>query len=201
MNDSLRGAIAVLGWGSLIWDLDDLAPLVAPPWRLAEGPRLPMEFSRVSPKRMRSLVVVLDPEDGVDCATSAIASVRRDINHAAEDLRRRERARDIAQIGALCLDTGFVRSTLAEVAERVRAWCAATGARGAVWTDLPRNFHAETGAPFSLDAGIAYLRGLGPESLAEATRYIDSAPRTTDTPMRRRLEADAWWRALPRPAR
>jgi hypothetical protein len=200
LSDPLRGAIAILGWGSLIWDLDDLAPHVAPTWRMAEGPQLPMEFSRVSPKRMRSLVVALDPEDGVDCATSAIASVRRDINEAAEDLRRRERARDIAQIGALSLDTGFVRSAMPEVAERVGAWCSATGARGAVWTDLSRNFHVETGAPFSLDAGMAYLRGLGAESLLEATRYIDSAPRATDTPMRRRLEEDPWWRALPRPA-
>lgn len=196
----LQGGYAILGWGSLIWDLDDLAPHVTLPWHMVGGPRLPMEFSRISPKRRRSLVVVLDPCDGVDCPTHAIRSIRDDIHTAAEDLRRRERAGSIDQIGALCTETGFARSTMPAITRRVADWCAATGARGAVWTDLPRNFLAETGTPFTLEAGLAYLRGLTGDSLAEARRYIDSAPAQTDTPLRRRLRDDPWWRALAHPA-
>jgi len=67
---------AIIGWGSLIWDLDDLGPHVRGAWAMGAGPRLPMEFTRVSPKRRRALVVCLDPRHGVPCATNAIASAR-----------------------------------------------------------------------------------------------------------------------------
>ncbi len=191
---SLSGRIAVIGWGSLIWDLDDLAPKVSGDWAMGGGPRLPLEFSRISPKRLMSLVVVIDPDHGADCPTHAIASIRDDIHAAAEDLRARERARDIAQIGAICAATGFARASHPQIAARVSAWCAAAGVRGAVWTDLPRNFEAETGQAFSVEAGLDYLRALTGPAAAEARRYIDSAPAATDTPLRRSLRDAPWWR-------
>lgn len=191
---ALAGRIAVIGWGSLLWDLDDLAPKVAGGWAMGAGPRLPLEFSRISPKRLMSLVVVIDPDHGADCPTHAIASIRDDIHHAAEDLRARERAGDVAQIGAVCAVTGFGRSAHPAIAARVAAWCARVGARGAVWTDLPRNFEAETGGPFSVAAGLAYLKGLTGAGAAAARRYIDGAPAATDTPLRRSLTQAPWWR-------
>lgn len=190
----MKGRIAIIGWGSLIWDLDDLAPKVAGGWAMGAGPRLPLEFSRISPKRLRSLVVVIDPDHGADCPSHAIASTRDDIHAAAEDLRARERAGAIAQIGAVCAVSGFSRSTHPAIAARVADWCAQSGARGAVWTDLPRNFEAETGQPFGVAAGLDYLRGLTGVSAAEARRYIDGAPAATDTPLRRSLASAPWWR-------
>lgn len=192
---SLAGRIAVIGWGSLIWDLDDLAPKVEGPWLRGAGPVLPFEFSRISPKRKMGLVVCLDPAHGAACPTSAILARADDIHAAAEDLRARERARDIAQIGALCARTGFRRSRLPEVGDRIAEWVAETGAAGAVWTDLESNFAAERGAPFSLPRAASYLRSLSGESLAEAVRYIEFAPATTMTPLRRALAEDPWWRA------
>lgn len=190
---SLEGRIAVIGWGSLIWDLDDLAPKVEGPWLMRAGPELPFEFSRISPKRRMGLVVCIDPEDGAPCPTHAIRSIRADIHAAAEDLRARERAKRPEQIGACCLASGFRRARLPDVAEAVVDWCAAVGAAGAVWTDLDANFQAETGLAFSVDAGRAYLTGLTGESLDEAVRYIQNAPETTMTPLRRALGADGWW--------
>ena len=107
---SIRGHYAVLGYGSLIWDLDDLAPHVQLPWAMGGGPLMPMEFSRVSPKRKMGLVVVLDADNGELCPTHAIASVRSDIHSVAEDLKNREHASSIKQIGALCMESEFVRS-------------------------------------------------------------------------------------------
>ena len=80
---SLEGRVAVIGWGSLIWDLDDLAPKVAGDWLMRAGPELPFEFSRISPKRKMGLVVCIDPNDGTPCPTHAIRSVRSDIHAAA----------------------------------------------------------------------------------------------------------------------
>ena len=190
----MRGSYAILGWGSLLWDLDDLAAKVRGAWAIRGGPRLPLEFSRISPKRLMSLVVVIDPDSGAPCPTHAIASIRDDVHAAAEDLRARERAPAPDFIGAVCRASGFRRAGDPAIAEAVARWCAATGARGAVWTDLPRNFEAETGAPFSVAAGLAYLRGLEGASAAEARRYINGAPRETDTPLRRALAAQDWWR-------
>ena len=196
-NPELRGAYAILGWGSLLWDLDDLAPKVRGGWALRAGPAFPLEFSRISPKRLMSLVVVIDPDQGAPCPTHAIASIRDDVQSAAEDLRARERAAEIGFIGAVCLSSGLRRASHPAVAEQVAAWCRETGARGAVWTDLPRNFEAETGRGFSVGAGLEYLRGLEGASAAEARRYIDGAPAETDTPLRRALAGQGWWRGGP----
>lgn len=185
---------AVIGWGSLIWDLDDLAPKVEGPWHLRAGPRLPLEFTRISPKRKQSLVVVVNAEYGRPCPTHVIASRRGTLAEAIADLAARERTTE-AGIGGVCLNSGVRQNSDLRVAELVAEWCTASGWDGAVWTDLPSNFAAETGEPFTLETAVAYLKTLTWESLDEALRYIESAPAETDTPLRRRLAADPWWRA------
>lgn len=193
--EALEGRIAVIGWGSLIWDLDDLAPKVEGEWRMRAGPALPFEFSLVSRKRKMGLAVCLDPENGDECPTHVIASRRADIHEAAQDLYLRERSPSVDFIGAFCARSGFLRTRLTEVGETVRDWCAATGAAGAVWTDHESNYLDLQGEPFSVAAASAYLRGLTGESIAEAVRYIEFAPETTSTPLRRALAAKPWWRA------
>lgn len=193
---ALEGRIAVIGWGSLIWDLDDLAPKVEGSWMMRAGPELPFEFSRISPKRKMGLVLCLDPAEGAACPTNAILSRRSDIHEAAEDLRQRERAGGIEFIGACCAKSGFQRSSLPEVTEIFAKWCRDTGAAGAVWTDLDANFAKVSGKTFSLDAAVDYLHTLTGESLEEAVRYIELAPETTQTPLRTRLKSDPWWQGL-----
>ena len=190
-------AVAILGWGSLLWDLADLAPRVRCGWQRGAGPALPLEFSRVSPKRRHALVVVIDPRAGAPCPTHAIASRRDSVDRAAADLAARERCR-LSRVGAVCLDTGLTRASDPGVAETVARWCRAGGWRGAVWTDLDANFEAVTGRPFSVATGRAYLRELSGRSRAEAVRYITEAPAETDTPLRRALAAEPWWLALAR---
>lgn len=190
----LEGRIAVIGWGSLIWDIDNLAPFVSGEWMMRAGPALPMEFARVSPKRKMGLAVCLDAEYGDACATHAIRSVRSDILLAAEDLRARERATP-EMIGYIHPATGAVRAATDRVASVFADWCAATGAAGAVWTDLNQNFHEATGQVFSVPRAVDYLKTLTGESLEEAVRYIEFAPETTSPPLRRALAQDDWWRA------
>jgi hypothetical protein len=186
--------IAVLGYGSLIWDLEILAPHVEGPWQMAGGPPLPMEFSRISPKRRMGLVACLDPIHGVACPTHAIASRRDGVEAAALDLAARERA-PRGRIGTVCLASGRVETRLPEVGALVAAWCRSTGRSGAVWTDLDPNFAEAAGRPFSVEAGIGWLLGLQGESRDEAVRYIALAPEATDTPLRRALAPLDWWRA------
>lgn len=195
MTDALKGRIAVIGWGSLIWDLDNLAPFVTGDWMMGTGPSLPFEFTRVSPKRKMGLAVCLDYVNGDLCPTNAILSIRHDIDAAAEELRARERAKIIDYIGMIHPASGARRSSIPEVADIFEDWCCKTGAAGAVWTDLGGNFEEDRGTPFNVPTAIAYLKTLQGGSLIEAVRYIEYAPAATNTPLRRALAKDDWWRA------
>ena len=119
---------------------------------------------------------------------------RSDIHQAAEDLRARERAKRIDQIGHIHPASGEIHTRIPALGPIFAEWCAATGAAGAVWTDLDENFEGITGIPFTLSAAIAYLNGLTGESRKEAVRYITLAPTATDTPLRRALMGVDWWR-------
>ena len=191
-EDGAQHRYAVLGWGSLIWDLETLAPHVRLPWSMGAGPLLPMEFSRVSPKRRMGLVVCLDP-CGVPCPTHAIASTRPGLDAAIADLARRERA-PRHRIGGVCTASGASQGR-EPIAAVVREWCLAAGWTGAVWTDLLPNYAEMLGEAFTVERGAAYLRTLAGDSLDEAVCYVENAPATTDTPLRRRLSGDPWWRA------
>ena len=184
---------AVLGWGSLLWDLDDLEPKVTGDWHMLAGPALPMEFARVSPKRKMGLVLCLDADQGHPCPTHAIASVRESLAEVVEDLAARERT-GTDQIGGVCLATGD-RQGREDIAATIADWCGRAGWKGAVWTDLKTNYAERLGTGFSIPHATAYLRGLTGESLDEAVRYIHNAPATTDTPLRRTLATDPWWQA------
>jgi hypothetical protein len=187
----VRGRVAIVGWGSLLWDPDGLP--VEGPWRRGEGPVLPLEFSRVSRKRAGALTLVIDPEAGAPCRTAVAASPRPTVEAARADLAARERAA-LPFIGAVCARRGVLAAARPETGATAAAWVAATGAAGAVWTDLPASFAEATGAPFSVAAALAHLRALAPAALAEARRYVGNAPAETDTPLRRALAADPWWR-------
>ena len=182
---------AVIGWGSLIWDLEVLTPHVVGDWQMGAGPRLEMEFTRVSPKRKMGLAVCLDPEDGAPCSTHVIRSVRSDLTRAVEDLAARERT-PVDGIGGVCLASGAAQGR-ADVAETVGTWCRDAGWQGAVWTDILPNFAEARGEAFTISRAMAYLSGLQGESRDEAVRYIDNAPKATDTPLRQALEVERWW--------
>lgn len=186
----MKDRVVILGYGSLIWDLDDLAPHVSGPWAMGAGPRFPLEFSRISPKRLMGLVVCVDTECGAPCPSHAIASMRETAAAAREDLARRERSA-MEFVGLWDPVNGASEGRAAGL---VAEWGEALGLRGAVWTELPPNFEDHAGAPFTLSAGEAWLRGLEGASRDEAVRYIDNAPPATDTPMRRRLAERGWWR-------
>jgi len=186
--------IAIIAYGSLIWDEECLAPHITGGWRRRAGPRLPVEFSRISPKRKGALVLVID-ETAPPVPTSWTASRRRDIEAAARDLAARERA-PLAAIG-MVTRSGEMANCTPAVGEAVHDWlCRQPALEGAVWTHLPGNFEAETGEPFSHAAGLRWLQGLKGESLVEAWRYVTFAPEETDTAFRRFLAGHPWWQAL-----
>lgn len=187
--------IAIIGWGSLLWDLDDLEPHVAGGWDLDAGPLLPIEFALVSRKRNRALAAVIDHAVGERCTASVIVSRKSELADARGDLARRERC-DEASIGALHRGNGFAHARHPETLVLVEQWLHTTRYDGAVWTDTETNFEGITGEPFSVDTAVRYLSRLGIDSLREAKRYIENAPAAVSTPLRRRLRGETWWAAV-----
>lgn len=190
--------IAVIGFGSLLWDLDDLAPKVSGEWKMYEGPILPLEFSLVSRKRHYALALVIDYGDGAPCPTCVIDSVRSKIGAAIVDLANRERM-EPTNIGFVDRNTGESHSHREETRNTLWNWIEDSNYDGAVWTDGERNFEALTGRAFSLQTAQDHLRSLQGMSLEEARRYIRNAPARVETPLRRALENSPWWHHDPEP--
>ncbi|HFC05315.1 MAG TPA: hypothetical protein ENJ55_06385 [Rhizobiales bacterium] len=182
--------IAIIGYGSLVWDLENLAPHVRGNWQLGAGPAMPVEFSRISPKRKNALVLVIDETLDHRCKTSVMESNRQKVEHAITDLAARERC-PADMIGYLTTDGTFHHPM--ECAAR---WLEKSDYDAVLWTALPGNFTSELQKPFTHRNGREYLKSLSDLSIGEAWRYIEFAPEVTDTPFRRFLATDPFWQSL-----
>jgi len=184
--------VAILGWGSLIWDPRDLPCDGA--WQVG-GPVLPIEFSRV-PSDCR-LTLVIDPVNGVPVATQYVRSPRTNLDNAISDLRQRE-STVTNRIGFVNLLNGTSRCGVdPSLVARIRGWSAGNGLDGIVWTDLPSNFEEELGSPFSIEGARNYLVKL-PKSAAERARqYMNNAPAEVETPTRRSMQETGWLKLKP----
>lgn len=184
---------AILGWGSLIYDLRCLSQHVRGTWR-SGGPELPIEFSRISGSRSGALTLVIDEANGDTVPTQFIESSRTNPDDAACDLRDRE--------GTVIRRIGLIRKSVPaaprsdEAAGIIWDWLAKHDFDAVIWTNLRSNFQDETTDPFSIPRAIKYLGGLLPSALAEARQYIDRAPAEVTTKLRRALSEDDWWKSL-----
>jgi hypothetical protein len=180
--------IAVVAWGSLIWDPLDLqaAADFAP-----NGPLLPIEFCRIS--RGGRLTLVIDETFGAVCTTHSVPSALQDLDSAIGNLRARENMRDAEGVGFVELGSGR-RSRVAmqrhpDAVATIAAWAQANGYDAAIWTALQSNFDEpdQGGEPFSVTAALRYLESLAGENadaFAAALAYIRNAPSEVDTPVR-----------------
>lgn len=177
--------IAILGWGSLIWDPRQLPREGV--WQEA-GPVLPLEFSRVSSDCR--LTLVIDREHGDPCETRFVLSPRVDIDDAIEDLRHREGTRK-SLIGFVDLSHDARHGRDAQSIVDIAAWAQANEFDGVVWTDLNHNFETEIGSAFTVPRAIAYLESLPRTARLRAMKYIADAPEKVSTPLRRALDKEA----------
>ena len=173
--------IALLGWGSLLWDKDEEFDGRHGRWH-RDGPTLKLEFSRVSKSRGHALTLVIDPENGMDTQVRWSLSRRPGIADAMDDLRKREKTRR-KYIGAYSV-AGNRSSRDDNTFSAIGDWAAERGLDGVVWTDLPSNFEDETGERFSVDAAMRYLKTLRGDDREKAFRYIENAPAFVRTPLR-----------------
>ena len=184
--------IAILGWGSLIWDNDpkfadfnkQFEKLSDRVWQ-PDGPQLNLEFSRISQTRGQALTLVIDKDNGEECKVQYAKSRRRNPDDAICDLRCRE-GTILKRIGFYFADGS--RTGQPDVPENIKKWGADKEFDVVIWTELPSNFSQKKGETFSIDLAIGHLQNLEPEDKVKAAEYIKRAPDNIDTPLRRALQ-------------
>jgi hypothetical protein len=185
--------IAILGWGSLIWDPRDLQLATA---FEPTGPSLPIEFCRIS-KNLR-LTLIIDETFGTLCQTYAATCACNTLDDAVENLARREGMSGTADVGYADL-TSQERGRAAtrrhpHAVESIDDWALHAGYDAAIWTALDSHFEDRTSEPFSVNAAMRFLENLEQhdgQAFARALDYIRRAPGATQTPVRERT-ATQW---------
>ena len=194
-------SIAILGWGSLLWDKRpefESFESQHEVWQ-SNGPTLRLEFSRVSKSRGKALTLVIeDAPHGAECVVAYALSKRKSWEDVVCDVRDRE-STTAANVGFCFADkTMPVRARSGFVLDTIRYWVVARAFSGAVWTDLPSNFAemSEPKAAFSVDAAVAHVLARSQEDQRKAAEYVWRAPAFVRTPVRAALQAEDWFAAL-----
>lgn len=179
--------IAVLAWGSLIWDRKDLA--IAEEFEQT-GPRLPIEFCRVS--KDGRLTLVIDELFGRRCITYSARSALDSLDAAIENLRIREGMPGPDGVGYAAHNGRKSSMTARErhpkSTETITAWMTDHGYDAVLWTALGSNFKEKVGCRFSAEAAIRYLEALNDDQLSRALGYIREAPAEIKTPTRKAVD-------------
>lgn len=197
--------VAVLGWGSLLWEPtpQGIAPATVGPWH-KWGPSLPIEFARVSSSRAGALTLVVVPGPSpprvAHQRTVWALSPKTDLESAIYRLKTREGC-PLEKIHALPDAGVHSKAVPPSIEELVKEWL-----RGhpefdhVIWTGLESNWNIHDGpgakyGPFSAEAGMEYLlTELRPESEGrkKAEEYIRRAPSWIDTNLRRKAITKGW---------
>jgi hypothetical protein len=177
--------IAVVGWGSLIWNRGELKTSAR--WR-QDGPLLPVEFARISGEERLTLVLL---EDSRPQQTYWTISSFEEFDAARRNLKAREGTPDIKRIHGL-IDSQTIGAPAAQVVEIMRKWLVEKPDLDAVvWTGLESNWQKKRGVPFSSEDAVAFLRDL--DNHHRAKEYITKAPAQIRTVVRQIVEIELGW--------
>jgi hypothetical protein len=206
--------IAVLGWGSLIWNPRELR--LASHWQ-PDGPFLPIEFARISATGPPRLTLAIR-QDADKVRTLWAQSAHDKLDGAMENLATREnttsekigyvrrgdqplesRSRLTSIIGAHLKATPEAPTT-GDLLQHIDWWRSEHQVDAVIWTDLPSNFEESfrnDGQPAALsgETAVSYLESLRDAAFAE--EYVRRAPPQIRTRIRRHLEKELGW--LPSP--
>jgi hypothetical protein len=183
------GKIGYLGWGSLVWDPRSLS--IRSKW-FSDGPFLPIEFARVSPKDMR-VSLVITPGSPFVRSLWALCSLDK-VETAKNDLALREGIKD-EHIGKRL--GVWQRDVKADgVDPEIVEWASRLNLDAVIWTKLKPRLLKEERTP-TADEIIKYVNEkLSHEQRAVAETYVRKTPRQIDTPYRRRMEQEFGWKPL-----
>lgn len=191
MAGIVNGAIACIGWGSLVWDPHNLP--MRGQWH-GDGPLLPIEFARESGAKAgqrgdRITLVICDDTPRVRTLWTLLDVP--DLITARRRLAKREGIgkRWETDIGYWNCGTNTGEG---RAAEAIAAWAGAQGLAAVVWTNLPCKFDGRDAMP-SGEQVVAFLKGLDDDKRALAEAYVRQAPAQIDTPCRLLIAEQLAW--------
>ena len=180
--------IAILGWGSLIWDPGELK--YDGEWR-NDGPCLPIEFARISKDKRLTLVIY---ENASLVQTLWCKSSFNNLDEAIENLKSREKTPKKEFIGYVSLVSNKSQSSVIKnLDSKIRLWARKKNIDAVIWTDLPSNFQSKENKKFNKDNVIEYLKALNEDDFNNAKKYILNAPKQINTPVRNAVFQEFRW--------
>jgi hypothetical protein len=182
--------IAILGWGSLIWEPREDFKKYIGSWK-EDGPVLPIEFSRISNSRNGALTLVIDPDNGSQVRTRYTFSNRKEPDDAVCDLRTRE-GTILRHIGFIDLKNKVSMGHYTFIIDKIKLWAVQKNFRAVIWTDLPSNYVEKNKEVFNAKKAIEYLKNLTKEGQKSAKEYIRNAPVEVQTSLRIEVTKDPW---------
>lgn len=184
--------IAILGWGSLIWDPRNLEienSQGRSGW-IDDGPMLPIEFARISNNGRLTLVIV---PGNKEVQTLYTISKFVELDHAILDLAVREGCGK-NRIGFFAKADHRFQSRFSNIQLNIESWISGKeNIEAVIWTDLSANFKDKIGLGITVENALNYLKYLPLDVKTIAEQYIRRTPAAVNTPIREAIEQQLGW--------
>jgi hypothetical protein len=187
--------IAILAWGSLIWQPKDLLFDIEFGWK-EDGPILPIEFARISKNGRLTLVIT---ENGTFVPPFYTLSKYETLDEAILNLAIRE--------GSLKKRIGSYDKSINEFLHNIffekiiRDWINEKDFDAVIWTNLGENWAIKNESGKTVEViepaeRIKYLKGLKGNASALAEEYIRKTPVQIKTKYRAKIEEELNWKSI-----
>lgn len=184
--------IAILGWGSLVWQPKGLKHDKSLGWK-ADGPNLPIEFARISKDGRLTLVITAT---GTDVPTLYTLSECKTIDEAISDLATREESGK-KSIGWYDKSKDEFHPKDFKYPDVISEWIKDRDFDAVIWTNLGEKWERKNGKGKNEkvfpDKRMDYLRELKGANSISAEQYIRKAPKQIKTRYREMIEQELGW--------
>ena len=182
--------IAILGWGSLIWQPKELKFDTNIGWE-ENGPVLPIEFARISKDGRLTLVITAN---GTDVPTLYSVSSFDNLNLAVLNLKKREGTNE-KYIGSYNKSKDEFSPIEFPYKDNIKNWIQTSDFDAVIWTNLPEKLNLEnmTKTEKDPDGRIDYLQNLKGFESALAEEYIRNTPKQIATKYRTQIIKTLGW--------
>jgi hypothetical protein len=189
-NKSAR--IAVIGWGSLIWNPGSLS--LASRWRI-DGPSLPIDYARISDDGR--LTLVIEPTSKpVNVLWTIVPD--SDLEQAIESLKNREGTAR-RHIHFATSPTSFGGAYPDVVKEAISTWLHVhSDIDACIWTGLPSNWIEKRNRHYTVADSLDYLDGV--HDVGRVQEYVEKTPAQIETCGRVAIRNRFNWVNVPLPA-
>ncbi|WP_318350814.1 hypothetical protein [Aquipluma nitroreducens] len=188
--------IAILGWGSLIWDSRNLEidKTIGQNGWYPDGPMLPIEFFRISSDGR--LTLVIDPDAEKLQTLYSISQIEK-LDHAILNLAVREGC-GRNKIGCYSKDLKELLPYDFQFGQSIKSWIDdKQNIDAVIWTNLSVKLSYKNGGGIEVNVDknklTTYLKKISSNKQAMAEEYIRKAPISIFTPIRSAIEKELGW--------